>query len=60
MMADAVKETPKLETVKPTEAQLKARRSRNLAIAVALVVFVVLVYAVTIVKLGPSVLDRPL
>lgn len=48
----------KLETVKPTEAQIKARRSRNLAIAVALIVFVVLVYAVTIVKLGPGVVNR--
>ncbi len=50
--------TREIETVKPTEAQLKARRSRNLAIALALVVFVVLVYAVTIVKLGPNIMNR--
>lgn len=49
-----------IETVKPTEAQQKARRSRNVAIAVALAVFVVLVYVVSIVKLGSAVLSRPL
>jgi hypothetical protein len=49
-----------IETVKPTEGQQKARRSRNIAIALALAVFVVLVYIVSIVKLGSAVLDRPL
>lgn len=49
-----------IETVKPTEAQQKARRSRNIAIALALAAFVVLVYVVSIVKLGSAVLDRPL
>lgn len=60
-MAGALTETPKLETVKPTAAQLKARRNRNVAIGVALLIFVVLVYAVTIVKLGPAALtNRPM
>lgn len=49
-----------IETVKPSEAQQKARRSRNVAIGVALAVFVVLVYVVSIVKLGSAVLVRPL
>lgn len=49
-----------IETVKPTEAQQKARRSRNIAIAVALGVFVVLVYVVSIVKLGSAVVSRPM
>jgi hypothetical protein len=49
-----------IETVKPTEAQQKARRSRNIAIALALAAFVVLVYAVSIAKLGSAVLSRPL
>lgn len=49
-----------IETVKPTEVQQKARRSRNVAIAVGLAVFVVLVYVVSIIKLGSAVLDRPL
>ncbi|MFI0845673.1 hypothetical protein [Mesorhizobium sp. IMUNJ 23232] len=47
-----------LETVKPTEAQLKARRSRSLAIALALGAFVLVVYAVSIVRLGPAVIER--
>ena len=50
----------KLETIKPTEAQLKARRSRNVAIAIALVLFVVLVYISSIVRLGPTILNRPM
>ncbi|WP_274629785.1 hypothetical protein [Arvimicrobium flavum] len=47
-----------IETVKPTDAQKKAQRSRSVAIAVALIIFVVMVYIVSIVKLGPSILDR--
>ncbi len=43
-----------------TEAFLKARKSRNAAIALALFGFVVLLFAVTVVKMGPEVLSRPL
>lgn len=42
-----------------TEAQLKSRRQRSVAIALALGVMVVLFFAVTLVK-GPAVLVRPL
>jgi hypothetical protein len=49
-----------IETVKPTEAQQKARRSRNIAIGLALAAFVVLVYVVSIAKLGAGFIDRPL
>ena len=42
-----------------TEAQLKSRRQRSIAIALALGVLVVLFFAVTMVK-GPAVLVRPL
>jgi hypothetical protein len=45
--------------VKLTEQQLRARRSRSIAIAVALGVLVILFYIVTLVK-GPGVLVRPL
>ena len=38
----------------------KARRGRNIALAVGLVLFVILVFVVTIVRLGASVADRPL
>ena len=42
-----------------TEAQKRARRSRSIAIALALGALVILFYAITLVK-GPIVLVRPL
>ena len=44
----------------PTPEEQQRRRRRSLAIAVALGALVVLFYAVTIAKLGPQVLQRPL
>jgi len=41
----------------PVEA--KARRGRNIALALGLVIFVVLVFVVTIVRLGANVANRP-
>lgn len=38
----------------------KARRGRNIAIAVGLVAFIVIVYVVTLARMGASVIDRPL
>jgi len=43
-----------------TEEQKRRRRARSIAIALALGALVVLFYIVTIVKLGPDVLNRPL
>ena len=43
-----------------TEEQKKKRRSRNIAIAMALGLFVVVFYIVTLVKLGPEAMNRPL
>lgn len=43
-----------------TPEQAKRRRQRNVAIGLAVGCFVLLFYLVTIVKLGPGVLDRPL
>ena len=37
----------------------KRRRQRSIAIAVALGALVLLFYAITIAKLGPQVLNRP-
>lgn len=42
-----------------TAAQLKARRQRNIAIGLAVAFLCALFYAVTIVKLGPGVLQPP-
>jgi hypothetical protein len=43
-----------------TEEQKRRRRARSIAIAVTLAALVLLFYVVTIVKLGPRVLVRPL
>jgi hypothetical protein len=43
-----------------TEEQKRQRRARSIAIALTLGALVVLFYIVTIVKLGPGVLNRPL
>ena len=43
-----------------TEEQKRRRRARSIAIALTLGALVVLFYIVTIVKLGPGVLNRPL
>ncbi|WP_157739107.1 MULTISPECIES: hypothetical protein [Stappiaceae] len=43
-----------------TEEQKKKRRSRSVAIALALAALVILFYVVTIIKLGPEVMDRAL
>lgn len=43
-----------------TPEALKSRRQRNIAIALAVGFFALLFYAVTIAKLGPGILIRPL
>jgi hypothetical protein len=54
-------EGPKLDTgIRLTEQQLRARRSRSIAIALALGAFVVVIFLVTLVKLGSNVLTRPM
>lgn len=40
--------------------EMRRRRARSIAIALALGFFVLLFYVVTIAKLGPQVLNRPL
>ena len=45
-------------TLDPEE--LKRRRSRSIAIAVALGALVLLFYVVTMAKLGPQILNRPM
>ncbi len=46
--------------VKLTEQQKKARRARNIALALVLAAFVVVVYVGTWAKLGANILNRPL
>lgn len=51
---------PEREGVVLTPEQRRRRRARNIAIASLLGFLAVLFYVVTIVKLGPNVLNRPL
>ncbi len=46
--------------IRLTEQQLRARRNRSVAIALALGAFVVVIFLVTLVKLGGNVLTRPM
>ena len=43
-----------------TPAQQRSRRLRNIAIGLAIAVFVGLIYVVTIAKIGANVVKRPL
>ena len=45
--------------IRLTEPQLRARRARSIAIALALGAFVVVIFAATIVRLGSNALERP-
>ncbi|MCB4769022.1 hypothetical protein LGR54_10440 [Ancylobacter sp. Lp-2] len=51
---------PPFDGVVLTEEQRRSRRSRSVAIALVLGALCLLFYVVTIVKLGPAVLIRPL
>ena len=42
------------------DAAARARRGRNIAIGIGLVGFVVLVYLVTVFRVGGNVINRPL
>jgi hypothetical protein len=50
----------KMQCLLLTPEQQKTRRQRNVAVALAIGCFVLLFYVVTIAKLGPGVLNRPL
>ena len=43
-----------------TPAQQRSRRLRNIAIGLAIAIFVGLIYFVTIAKIGANVVNRPL
>lgn len=48
------------DPTREAESFAKARRGRNIVLALGLVAFVVIVFVVTVVRLGASVIDRPL
>jgi high-affinity K+ transport system ATPase subunit B len=43
-----------------TEEQRRRRRNRSIALGVVLAALAILFYVVTIVKLGPAIMSRPL
>ncbi len=43
-----------------TESQKKARRSRSVALGLALAALVAIFYVVTLLKFGPAILNRPM
>ena len=59
-MSVVVDQEPVRRDATLTPAQQKSRRARNIAIGLALGLFALLFYVVTIVKLGPGILIRPL
>ena len=59
-MSVAMSEKPNEPGIVLTEEHKRRRRHRSIALAFVLGTLVLLVYVVTIVKLGPGVLNRPL
>ena len=59
-MSLVMNERPTEQGIVLTEEQKRRRRSRSIAIALTLGALVLLIYVVTVVKLGPGVLVRPL
>ena len=51
-----------LQPMNPAEQEefLRRRRRRSIALGLVLAALVLIFYAVTVVRLGPGVLDRPL
>ena len=43
-----------------SDTEKKARRGRNIALALGLVLFVILIFVVTIIRLGGNVTNTPL
>lgn len=59
MPGDRPEDSP-AEGIVLTEEQKRRRRRRSIAIGLALAGLVVLFYLVTLVRLGPGVLQRPI
>ena len=53
------RKTDTIEQAALSEREEKARRARNVAIALLLVALVVIFYWSTVVKFGPAAMDRP-
>ena len=49
-----------MDEIELTEKQKKARRNRSIALGVVLALLVLLFYAVTIIKIGPEIMNKPM
>ena len=56
-VSDTMDEQQSQPGIKLTEQQQRARRSRSIAIALALGAFVIVIFAVTMVKLGSGTMS---
>jgi|GEM_PF-927957 len=52
--------TPPVLTSEQRAAALKAQRKRNIAIGLGLVGFIIIVYLVTVLRMGGAIANRPL
>ncbi len=50
----------RIDYVRLTPEEQKRRRRRSVALALTLAAFCILLFAITLAKLGPGVLQRPL
>jgi len=48
------------DRVRLTEEQKKSRRRRSIAIAFVLAALVLIFYVITLVRLGPGVMEKPI
>jgi hypothetical protein len=47
------------DPARESKSEQKARRGRNIALALGLILFVILIFVVTIIRLGGNVVNRP-
>ncbi len=57
LAGDIMDEQQPQQGIRLTEQQLRARRARSIAIALALGAFVIVIFAVTMVKLGSGTMS---
>lgn len=58
-MSESHDTPPAAQAAIDPDAAAKARRGRNIAIALGLVAFIVIVYGVTLIRMGGYVASRP-
>jgi hypothetical protein len=49
-----------VDEIELNEKQKKARRNRSVALGIVLALLVLIFYAVTIIKIGPEIMNKPM